>query len=153
MYSGFELCEASALPGKEEYRDSEKYELRAWDWGRPGNIVAEITKFNQIRRTHPAFQTHLGIRFHHVNDEQILFFSKSTLQRDSVVLVAISLDPHTARSGTLELPLWEWGLPDDGALYLEDLFDDRRFTLSGKYHRVTLTPERPFLLWQMVQPA
>lgn len=150
MYSGFELCEARALPAREEYQDSEKYELRSWDWNRPGNIVAEITKLNQIRRTNPALQSHLGIRFHYVDDDQVLFFSKTTPQRDSIVLVAISLDPHAARAGTLELPLWQWGLPDDGVVHLEDLANDRRFALSGKHHRIELTPERPFLVWKVL---
>ena len=152
MYNGFELCEARALPGKEEYLDSEKYELRSWDWNRPGNIVPEITKLNQIRRTNPALQSHLGIRFHHVDDDRILFFSKSTPQRDSIVLVAISLDPYAVRFGTLELPLWQWSLPDNATVLLEDLFDDRRFALSGKHHRVELTPQRPFLLWKVLPP-
>lgn len=152
VYSGFELCEARSVLGKEEYLDSEKYELRAWDWDRPVNIIAEITKLNQIRRTNPALQTHLGIHFHSVDDEHILFFSKSTPQHDNVVLVAVSLDPYTTRTGTLELPLWEWGLPDDADLELEELFDDHRFSWSGKYHRVELSPQRPFLLWRMAHP-
>ena len=46
IYNGFELCEARALPGREEYAASEKYEIRAWDWDAPGNIVAEISKLN-----------------------------------------------------------------------------------------------------------
>jgi len=54
VYNGFELCEASGIPGKEEYLDSEKYEIRAWDWGREGNIIPEITLINKIRRANPA---------------------------------------------------------------------------------------------------
>ena len=50
VYSGFELCEAAALPGREEYLDSEKYEIRACDFDAPGNIVAEITALNRLRR-------------------------------------------------------------------------------------------------------
>jgi starch synthase (maltosyl-transferring) len=53
MYSGFELCEARRCPGKEEYLDSEKYEIKAWDWDRPGNIRPLITRLNQIRRENP----------------------------------------------------------------------------------------------------
>lgn len=151
LYSGFELCEARAVPHKEEYLDSEKYELRTRDWNQPGNIVAEITRLNQVRRTNPALQTHLGIRFHHVDDGQILFFSKSTRGGDNVVLVIISLNPHQTREGTLDLPLWEWGLPDDARLDLEDMADDRRFSLWGRHHRVALPPERPYLLWRRVQ--
>ena len=54
LYNGFELCEARALPGREEYADSEKYQLRAWDWERPGNIRAEIAQLNRIRRMNPG---------------------------------------------------------------------------------------------------
>src|SRR5438874_1400522 len=50
MYSGFELCEGTALPGREEYLDSEKYQIRVRDYDAPGNISAEIAKLNQIRR-------------------------------------------------------------------------------------------------------
>lgn len=149
IYNGFELCEARNLPGKEEYQDSEKYELRSWDWDRPGNIVAEIRRLNQIRRTNRALQSHLGIRFHHVDNDQILFFSKSTREGDNVVLVAISLDPHNTQTGTLELPLWQWGLADNASVFMRNLFENHRFTLNGKHHRVELAPQQPFLLWQI----
>lgn len=153
VYNGFELCEARAIPGKEEYLDSEKYELRSWDWNRPGNIVAEITRLNQIRRGNPALQSHLGIRFHLVDNDQILFFSRTTPERDNVVLVAISLDPHGSQGGTLELPLWQWNMPDTATVQVQDLFDDHRFSLSGKYQRITLTPERPFAVWSLLPPV
>ncbi|PLC54542.1 hypothetical protein CR155_07160 [Pollutimonas nitritireducens] len=153
MYNGFELCEALAVPGKEEYQDSEKYEIRSWDLDRPGNIVAEITRLNQIRRSNPALQSHLGIRFHKLDNDHVLFFSKTTLDRDNIVLVAISLDPHARQSGMLELPMWEWDLPDDATISVQDVFDDHRFTLHGKYHHVELTPERPFFVWRLVRPG
>lgn len=149
MYNGFELCEARSLAGKEEYQDSEKYELRSWDWDRPGNIIAEITRLNQLRRQNPALQSHLGIRFHKVDNDRILFFSKTAPEGDSTVLVAISLDPFARQAGTLELPLWEWGLQDEEATLMRELYDDRRFSLRGMHHRIELAPERPFLLWSM----
>lgn len=153
MYNGFELCEARAVPGKEEYQDSEKYEIRSWDLDRAGNIVAEITRLNQIRRSNPALQSHLGIRFHKVDNDQLLFFSKTTPDRDNVVIVAISLDPHARQTGMLELPLWQWGLPDNGTVHVHDVFDDHRFTLHGKHHHVELTQERPFFVWRLVRPS
>jgi starch synthase (maltosyl-transferring) len=64
MYSGFEICEAAALPGREEYLDSEKYEIRVRDYYAPGNIISEISKLNRIRKSHPALQIHLGLRFY-----------------------------------------------------------------------------------------
>jgi len=152
MYSGFELCEAQALPGREEYQDSEKYQLRWRDWEQPGGIVAEISQLNRIRRANPALQSHLGIRFHAVDDDSVLFFSKSTPQQDNIVLVAISLDPHSARSGSIELPLWQWRLPDDASVQMEDLFSGHRFSLAGRRHWVTLAPDRPFFVWRVCLP-
>jgi len=149
LYSGFELCEARALPGREEYLDSEKYQLRAWDWERPGNIVAELTSLNRARRDNPALQTHLGVLFHTAHDDQVLFFSKSTPELDNIVLAAISLDPHEVHRPWIELPLQMWGLADDASVQLEDALGDAVFELRGKHHQIMLSPERPYLLWQM----
>ena len=60
LYSGFELCEAAPLPGKEEYLNSEKYEIRVRRYDAPGNIISEISKLNRIRKNNPALQSHLG---------------------------------------------------------------------------------------------
>jgi starch synthase (maltosyl-transferring) len=149
VYNGFELCEADSIPGKEEYLDSEKYELRSWDWNRPGNIIAEVTRLNQIRRTNPALQSHLGLRFHRVDNDRILFFSKATREHDNIVLVAISLDPHAMQAGTLELPLWQWNMTETGAIPIHELYADQRFSLYGKHHYIELSPDRPFLLWRL----
>ena len=152
MYNGFELCVADAVPGKEEYLDSEKYQLRQWDMSAPGNIIEEITRLNRIRRSHPALQSHLGVRFHAVDNDQILFYSRHSAEGDSVVLVAVSLDPHHRQSGRLELPLEEWGVTQDESLPLHDLFEDQRFQLRGRWQHIELTPERPFVLWARVRP-
>ncbi|MEP1169779.1 MAG: alpha-amylase family glycosyl hydrolase, partial [Alphaproteobacteria bacterium] len=63
VYSGFELCEGRPVPGKEEYLDSEKYEIKAWDWDRPGNIRADIALMNRLRRNHPAMQDFTNLTF------------------------------------------------------------------------------------------
>src|SRR5690606_5308910 len=149
VYSGFELCEARALPGREEYMDSEKYELRSWDWDRPGNIIAEIAQLNRIRKGNPALWTLLGVRFHTVHDDQVLFFSKSTREGDNILLVMISLDPHAAHRARLELPLWSWGLGDDATVLLEDVCAEHQFELRGKHHEVELTPQRPYQIWRL----
>jgi starch synthase (maltosyl-transferring) len=152
MYNGFELCEARSIGGKEEYQDSEKYEPRSWDWDRPGNIIDEITRLNRIRRLNPALQTHLGIGFHPVDNDQILFFTKATPEGDNVVLVAICLDPHARQGGTLELPVGQWPWTGD-RLQMEDLFEEGRFELRGNRHYIELTPERPFLIWRLLPAA
>lgn len=164
VYSGFELCEAQAMPGKEEYLDSEKYQIRAWDWQAPGNIVAEITQLNQLRRSNPALQTHTGITFLQAGNDNLLAFVKATAREetgadtadgvspfgDNAVLVVINLDPFNTQSGTLELPLWRFGLPDDGALAVEDLVRGHRFDWFGKQQQITLAPQHsPYAIWRI----
>jgi starch synthase (maltosyl-transferring) len=150
MYSGFELCEAAALPGREEYLDSEKYEIKVRDFDAPGNIVAEITKLNRIRKTHPALQRQLGLTFYNAYNEQALVYGKSLQNHCDLIVVAVSLDPFHAQEVTFELPLWQLGVPDDGAVAVEDLMRDHRFVWTGKLQRVRLDPaDMPFAIWHV----
>ncbi len=152
MYNGFELCEATPLPGKEEYLDSEKYQLRRWDWGRPGNIESEITMLNALRRDNPALQTHLGVHFRNAWNDRVLCYDKATTARDNVVLVVVSLDPHQAQETDFECPLWEWGLGDDGTILAEDLVNGGEAAWQGKIRHVRLDPQRPFAIWRLRAP-
>jgi starch synthase (maltosyl-transferring) len=152
VYSGFELCEAAALPGREEYRDSEKYQIRAWDWARPGNIVAEIAQLNRIRRHNPALHSHLGLSFLPCGHDQLLVYEKATADRSNVVLVAVGLDPHAPAAADVELPLWKWGLPDHGALLAENLLAGTAETWRGKWRRIALAPDAPYSIWRL-RPA
>jgi starch synthase (maltosyl-transferring) len=149
VYNGFEICEGRPDPQKKEYADSEKYEIRAWDWNRPGNIVSEITALNRIRRANPALHSHLGVSFHHAWNDNILFFEKATPGRENVVLVAISLDPFAVQEADIELPLWKFGLPDHGVLRVEDLMRGDPLVWTGKHQRVRLDPQDlPFSIWR-----
>jgi len=148
VYNGFELCEAAAISGKEEYLDSEKYQIRAWNYDQPDHIIDEISRLNKIRRDNVALHSHLGVKFHNAYDDHVIFFSKSSSD-GNYILVAISLDPFHAHDTTLELPLYDLGIPDDGALFAEDLMRDFKFTWYGKYQPVTLHPDQPFCIWRV----
>ncbi|MBD9425553.1 alpha-1,4-glucan--maltose-1-phosphate maltosyltransferase [Pseudomonas sp. PDM15] len=150
MYSGFELCEAAPVPGKEEYLDSEKYQLRPRDYHAPGNIVGEITRLNQIRRDNRALHSHFGFQAYNAWNDNILFFGKRTAERDNFILVAVSLDPHNAQEASFELPLWEFGLADDAALEGEDLMNGHRWTWHGKVQWMRIEPwHLPFGIWRV----
>ena len=150
MYSGFELCEATPLPGKEEYMDSEKYAIRPRDFTQPGNIIAEIAQLNRIRRQNRALQTHLGVAFFNCWNDNILYFAKRTPERDNYILVAISLDPHNAQEANFELPLWELGLDDDADTVGEDLMNGHRWTWHGKTQWMRIEPwHQPFGIWRI----
>jgi starch synthase (maltosyl-transferring) len=150
VYSGFEICEAAALPGREEYLDSEKYEIRVRDFAQPGNIVAEISALNRLRKLHPALHSHLGLTFYNAFNDQVMVYGKATAERDDMILVAVSLDPHGVQEASFEVPLWEFQLPDNGAVDVEDLMRGQRFVWQGKVQRVRLDPaELPFAIWRI----
>ena len=150
VYSGFELCEARALPGREEYASSEKYENRAWDWDAPGNIIAEIARLNQIRRANLALQTHLGVSFHNAFNDQVLYYSKATPDLQNVVLVAVNLDPRFPQECDVEVPLWLWGLSDAASVAVTDLVDGHQFIWAGKVQHIRLDPAvLPFAIWRL----
>lgn len=157
VYCGFELCEAQALPNSEEYRDSEKYQLRAWDWNRPGNIVDIITTLNRIRRTNRALQSHLGLTFLSAHNDSILFFEKATPARDNVILVAISLDPFSPQEADIELP-WHtfahWQMNEWDALAVTDLANGASFEWRGRHQHIRIEPDtRPFSIWRIAPAA
>ncbi|HET6468648.1 MAG TPA: maltotransferase domain-containing protein [Geminicoccaceae bacterium] len=154
VYSGFELCEATPVPGKEEYLDSEKYEIRAWDWDRPGNIRDFITRLNKIRRDNPALWRFTNLEFHNAWNDSILLYSKMTESGDNAVLVAINLDPHHAQGGNIEVPLWKFRLGDGAPILVEDLLTGRRFTWQGKIQHLWLDPhQNPCAVWRMIPPG
>ncbi|MBX5132144.1 alpha-1,4-glucan--maltose-1-phosphate maltosyltransferase [Rhizobium lentis] len=150
VYNGFELCEGRPDAKRKEYADSEKYEIRAWDYDRPGNIIAEIRMLNRIRNENTALHSHLGLTLLNAWNDNILFFEKASRARDNVLLIAISLDPHNFQESNVELPLWKWGLGDGGALDAEDLVTGHRFRWNGKWQRVSFNPQiLPFAIWRV----
>lgn len=151
IYNGFELCEAAALPGREEYRDSEKYEIRAWDWDRPGHIREDIALVNRLRREHPALQDFTNLSFYNAWNDNILYYGRRTPALDSFILVAVSLDPRLPQAAHFEVPLWEFGLPDHASIAVEDLVTGARFTWAGKVQHLHLDPAvRPYAIWRLI---
>jgi starch synthase (maltosyl-transferring) len=154
LYSGYELCEASPVPGKEEYLDSEKYQIRHWDWDRPGHIRDDITRLNAIRRTNPALQQFTGLAFLNAWNDNILYYAKETADLANIVLVAVNLDPHAVQAAHFEVPLWRYGLPDHSSIGVEDLVTGARFTWTGKVQHVELDPTvRPYAIWRLIPPG
>ncbi len=151
VYNGFELCEGTPVPGKEEYLDSEKYQLRAWDWDRPGNIVAEIAQLNAIRRANPALHSHHGVTFLPASGDRVLFFEKATPDRSNVLLIAISLDVSGTQTADLAPAYYRYS-PEPAALDVTDLLSAAGWQWRDRSVRITLPPDRPYAIWR-IQPA
>ncbi len=150
VYNGFELCEGRPDVKRKEYADSEKYEIRAWDYDRPGNIKAEITMLNRIRRDNSALHSHLGLTLLSSSNPNVIFFEKAAPGRHNVLLIGICLNPHGVEESTVEIPLWKSGKDDGGTIDVEDLVSGGRFSLTGKWRTLRLDPSHlPFAIWRV----
>jgi starch synthase (maltosyl-transferring) len=137
----FELMEHTPRePGSEEYRDSEKYELRTWDLGRPDSLAPLIAKVNRIRRANPALHDNRSLRFHGIGNDQLLAYSKVSADRSNVILVVVNLDQRYAQSGWTDLDLGELGLPPQEPFEVEDLLTGAVYSWSGPVNYVQLDP-------------
>lgn len=140
IYSGFELCEGTPIPGREEYLDSEKYQFKGRDWNAPGNIKDYLTRLNAIRRENRALQEYANLRFQLVENENILCFSKSTAAKDNLVLVAILLDRHSPQTAFVHVPLAEFGLAETDSYQVEDQLTGEQFLWTGARNFISLNP-------------
>ena len=145
IYSGYELCENKALPGREEYLDSEKYQFKERDWNAPGNIKDWIARINKIRKQNRALQLYTNLRFYHAESEAILFYGRMTAARDNIILVVVSLDPHRKQNSFVYVPIEEFGQMESDEYEVYDLLNDARYTWRGRRNYVELDPE--------IQPA
>jgi starch synthase (maltosyl-transferring) len=150
IYSGFELCEATPMaPGKEEYLNSEKYELKAWDWDREGNIRPLITRLNAVRRQNPAMQEYDNLRFYGADSDNVLFYGKMTPDRTNMVFVAVSLDPFAAHDTQLHFPLAEMGIGWNDPWEVEELLTGEQHFWHGSSQWVRLDPGAPARIYRV----
>lgn len=136
----FELCvNEPREPDSEEYRDSEKYEVKHWDLDRSDSLRQVISRVNEARRDNPCLQTNAGLRFHDTDNENLIAYSKAAGSED-VVLTVVNLDPHQEQSGWVDLPLSDLGLNDREPFQVHDLLGGGRYTWTGSRNFVRLDP-------------
>jgi starch synthase (maltosyl-transferring) len=141
IYSSFELCENRPVkPNSEEYLDSEKYQIRHWDWDRPGNIKELVRAVNEIRRAHPALHWNGSLRFCETDNPQIIAYLKTAIDGTDPVLTIVNLDPHYMQHGHVEVPVELFGLGADELYTAHDLLTDTPFTWTGARNYVRLDP-------------
>lgn len=137
----FELCVNEAVPGREEYYNSEKYEIKTWNRNQPGNLKSLIQHVNRIRRAHPAFHRTNNIRFLHIDNDQILAFLKHDEESQSSALVVINLDIHSTQAGMVELPLEDLGMNEHDPYLAHDLLSNEKYIWQGRSNYVELHHE------------
>jgi starch synthase (maltosyl-transferring) len=141
IYSGYELCEATPLhSNSEEYLDSEKFELKHRDWSAPGNLNADLTTLNGIRRAHPALQRSDNLAFHDAEHEHILWYAKRDAEPGKTLLIAVNLDPHHAQETMVHVPLELLGVDETTPFEVEDLLSGEHYIWHGRRNYVPLDP-------------
>src|SRR5688572_2895211 len=137
----FELLErVPREPGSEEYRDSEKYQLRHWDLEREDSLRPLIARLNAARRENPALQSDWSLKFLAVDNAQLIAYRKATPDLSNVVVVVVNLDPRYVQSGWLDLDIDALGIEPATAYEMQDLISNERYSWSGRRNFIRLDP-------------
>lgn len=137
----FELCVGEAIPGKEEYLNSEKYDLRCRDWNTPGNLKDFIARVNRIRKENPALQTTGNVQFYEAENDYILSYGKVTDDASDIILIVVNLDPYHVQSGWINVPIDRYGISADQPYLAHDLLSDDKYIWQGERNYVELNPQ------------
>ncbi len=138
----FELIENLAKQqGSEEYLDSEKYQIREWRLDDPWSLSELITRVNRIRRENPALQSDWSLRFHDVDNEQLICYSKSAGEGSDTILAVVNLDPSHKHAGWVRLDLPVLGLDENEPYQVHELLGDSRHLWTGPRNYVELNPQ------------
>jgi starch synthase (maltosyl-transferring) len=136
----FELCINEAIPGREEYLHSEKYEIKHWDCNQPGNLKGFITRVNRLRKENPALQQTRNLTFYEVDNEYLLFYGKTTADLSNIILVVVNLDPFYTQAGWLQIPIAEFGIAPNQSYLVHDLISDDKYIWQVERNYVELNP-------------
>ena len=137
----FELCENIPLKtGSEDYLNSEKYEIRAWNLDSPGNLTDLITRVNRIRHENPALRFNHNLKFHRIDNDNLVAYTKSLEDGTDIILVVVNLDPYHTQSGWVELPADEFQNETARSYQMHDLLTGARFIWNGRRNFIELDP-------------
>ena len=138
----FELLEDRPRePGSEEYLNSEKYEIRQWNRESPDSLKEFVARVNQIRKENRALQSDGSLRFHEVDNEQILCYTKQSEDLGNVIAVVVNLDPHHVQSGWVKIPVETLRLDPLESYQAHDLLTGAHFLWHGERNFVELNPQ------------
>ncbi len=137
--------------GSEEYLHSEKYEVRHWDLARPDSLAPVVATINAARRAHPALRGNRTLRFHHVENDRLIAYTKTAPGPD-IVLVVVNLQAMARHEGWVHLDLDAWGLDAERPYRLHDLLHGVTYEWRGPHNYVVLDPDTPAHLFHVQPP-
>jgi len=137
----FEFGINEAIPGKEEYLNAEKYEIKYWRQEKPESLRDFITRVNRIRKENPSLQSTWNLRFYEVENETLLFYGKATEDFSNIILVVVNLDPFHTQSGWVKVPIGELGIEPNQPYLVHDLLSEDKYIWQGERNYVELNPQ------------
>jgi starch synthase (maltosyl-transferring) len=139
----FENCNGTpARPGSEEYLDSEKYEIRHWDLHQPGNLRPLVRLINEIRTANVALQRNDSLKFHPIDNVNLIAYSKITEDRKNRILVIVNLNPYHTETGMLDLKNDYFDISPERDFFVRDLLSGDVYRWNGSRQYIEISPQR-----------
>ncbi len=136
----YELCNNTAIEGKEEYMDSEKYEIKDWDRNKPGNIKDIISKVNKIRKDNIALQTTFNIEFYDSDNRYLLCYGKVSEDLSNILIIVVNLDFFHKQSGSVKIPIDRLNIPGKQSYLVHELLSGEKLMWQGSENYLELDP-------------
>ena len=138
----YELCNNTAIEEKEEYLNSEKYEIKDWDRNKPGNIKDIISKVNKIRKDNVALQTTFNIEFYDSDNRYLLCYGKISEDLSNILIIVVNLDFFHKQSGSVKIPIDRLNIPWKQSYLDHELLGDEKIMWQGSENYIELDPEK-----------
>ena len=136
----YELLNNTAIEGKEEYMDSEKYEIKKWDRNKPGNIKDIIAKINKIRKDNIALQTTFNVEFYDSDNRYLLCYGKISEDLSNILIIIVNLNFFHKQSGSIKIPIERLDIPEKQSYLVHELLSDEKLMWQGSENYVELDP-------------
>ena len=145
----FEQMIDEAIPGKEEYYMSEKFQICHYDWFKENKITRLITKINQIRKDHESYQQTNNIKFCEIHNDNLIAFYKWNDDKSDETLTIISLDNHYMQSANIKIPFEDLGIHHGQRIEVEDLITGNSYQWENEWNYIELHPTLPFHIFKV----
>lgn len=145
----FEMMHSEAVPGKEEYHNSEKYEFKQWDWEAENKIMVLMKKINEARKSFPSLQQTNQIEFCEIHNDNLIGYLKKDENNSCYTLMIVSLDSYYTQEGSVKIPLSQIGLNPQTNFTVTDVITGNQYQWGPDWNYVKIHPSLPFHLFKL----
>lgn len=145
----YEYMISEAMPGKEEYFNSEKYEFYNWDWTVQNKLITVISRLNKIRHEHASLQQTNNIEFCKTDNDQVIAYYKFDDDKQDETLMICNIDPYYAKQTWVQLPLKSLGIKEGQPIRVIELITGNSYIWDKEWNFVELHPSLPFHLFKI----